>query len=422
MNVLLVALGSAGDVHPFVGLGAVLRSRGHAVALATNEHFGPLVRRQGLEFVPLGTEAQFQAVLDNPDLWHPTRSFQAVLGKVLEGMRPSYELVAERYVPGETVVVSSLLGFGPRIAHETLGVPLAMVHLQPAVLRSVDAPPVYPALGDVGRWPRALRRLLFWFLDAGMVDRVVGRPVNRFRAELGLPPVRRLFERWIHSPQLNIGLFPDWFGPPQADWPPNVVLPGFPLYDEAAVREPDPAVTAFLDAGEPPVVVTPGSAMKQGREFFAQAIGALRQLGRRGALLTRFRDQLPESLPEGIAHFDYVPFSRILPRAAALVHHGGIGTTAQGLAGGIPQLIMPMAHDQPDNAARLERLGVAGSLPPRRFRAPAVAEALDALIGSPEAAARCRELADRIAAQRDSLARAARAVVSLATAKAGVVS
>jgi UDP:flavonoid glycosyltransferase YjiC (YdhE family) len=420
VNALLVPLGSAGDVHPFVGLGAALRSRGHRVTVITNEHFGPLVRRQGLEFEPLGSEAEFLAVMDDPDLWHPTRAFRTVMTKVAEMIRPSYDRIAGRIVPGETVVVSSMLGFGPRIAHDALGVPLVTVHLQPSVLRSLDAPPVYPSIGDLARWPRRLRRLLFWLMDAAMIDRVLAPPVNRFRAELGLPPVRRLFDRWMHSPQLVLGLFPDWFGPPQRDWPPNVVLTGFPLYDEAAVREPDPAVEAFLGGGEPPVVVTPGSAMKHGREFFAEAIEALRRLGRRGAFLTRYRDQLPGRLPGGFAHFDYVPFSRILPRAAALVHHGGIGTTAQALAAGIPHLVMPMAHDQPDNAARLERLGVGRSLPPKRFRAPAVAGALGDLLDSGAVAARCSELAHRIAARGDSLERAARAIEGVLSCPPGV--
>jgi UDP:flavonoid glycosyltransferase YjiC (YdhE family) len=413
MKALLVPLGSAGDVHPFVGLGAALKARGHEVTIITNEHFGPLVRHQGLEFVPLGTEAEFLAVLEDPDLWHPTRAFGTVMRKVVEGMRPSYELIAERFVPGETVVVSSMLGFGPRIANERLGVPLVSVHLQPSVIRSLDAPPIYPVVGDLGRWPRPLRRMLFWFMDVAMIDRVLAPPVNRFRAELELPPVRQLFDRWMHSPELVIGLFPEWFGPPQRDWPPHTLLTGFRLYDEATVREPDPAVAAFLDAGEPPVVVTPGSAMKHGRDFFARVIEALQRLGRRGALLTRYREQLPDRLPDGIAHFGYVPFSRILPRAAALVHHGGIGTTAQALAAGIPQLVMPMAHDQPDNVARLERLGVGRSLPPKRFRAPAVVGMLGGLLESEEVAAQCRAVAGRVAAQRNSLEQAALAIESV---------
>jgi UDP:flavonoid glycosyltransferase YjiC (YdhE family) len=193
-----------------------------------------------------------------------------------------------------------------------------------------------------------------------------------------------------------LGLFPDWFGPPQPDWPPQTRLTGFPLYDERGGADIPEELTRFLDAGEPPVVFTPGSAMAQGQDFFAAAVEACRLLGRRGVFLTRFPDQVPPDLPAAVRHFDYVPFSQLLPRAAALVHHGGIGTSAQALAAGVPQLVMPMAHDQPDNAARLRRLGVAASLPRARFRGPAVARDLERLLRSKEVAQNCRAVADRL--------------------------
>src|SRR5262249_16894786 len=145
------------------------------------------------------------------------------------------------------------------------------------------------------------------------------------------------------------------------------------------------------DRGPPPVVFTAGSAMRQGHAFFAAAAEACRLMGRRGLLVTRYPEQLPSPLPEGVGHCRYMPFSQLLARSAALVHHGGIGTTAQAFAAGVPQLVMPMSHDQPDNAARVVRLGVGRSLPPRRFKAPAVARLLGELLSSPEVAARCRE-------------------------------
>src|SRR5262249_32355180 len=151
-------------------------------------------------------------------------------------------------------------------------------------------------------------------------------------------------------------LFPEWFGPPQPDWPPNVTMTSFPLFDERGLAELPTDVETFLAAGTPPIVFTPGSAMKQGRAFFTTAVEACVRLGRRGVLLTRFGEQVPPSWPEGIRHFEYVPFSQVFPRAAAVVHHGGIGTTSQCLAAGVPQLIMHMAHDQPDNAARILKL------------------------------------------------------------------
>jgi UDP:flavonoid glycosyltransferase YjiC (YdhE family) len=119
-------------------------------------------------------------------------------------------------------------------------------------------------------------------------------------------------------------------------------------------------------------------------------------LNLRGILLTQYPEQLPESLPQGIEHFKYLPFSEVLPHVAALVHHSGIGTTAQAIAAGIPQVMRPMAHDQPDNAARVEKLGIGISLNPQKFNADSLAKALNVLITSPEVRERCKTYAERI--------------------------
>src|SRR5262249_49590922 len=156
--------------------------------------------------------------------------------------------------------------------------------------------------------------------------------LNALRAELGLPPVRDVMRGWLHSPQLVLGFLPAWFGPPQPDWPPRVTLAGFPLYDERDVTPLPPELGAFLDARPPPIAFAPGSGSVQARPFFEAAIDACTRIGRRGVLLTRFPEQVPPNLPEGVRHVAYAPFSQLLPRAAALVHHGGIGTSAQGMA------------------------------------------------------------------------------------------
>jgi UDP:flavonoid glycosyltransferase YjiC (YdhE family) len=192
------------------------------------------------------------------------------------------------------------------------------------------------------------------------------------------------------------GLFPPWFAAPQPDWPPKVTLTSFPLFDERGLTPLPPGVEEFLSSGDSPIIFTPGSANRQAQPFLAAAVSACRRLGRRGMLLTRFTHHLPARLPDTVRHFDYAPFSEVFPRAAAVVHHGGVGTTAQALAAGVPQLIMPMAHDQPDNAARLIRLGVGAAIKPHLFRGPAVARELRRLTASPDVAARCKALAARL--------------------------
>jgi UDP:flavonoid glycosyltransferase YjiC (YdhE family) len=396
VKILLIPFGSHGDVHPFVGIGAALGDRGHQVTVITSGLFEGLVRRVGLEFISLGTAEEFEKELHNPAIWHPRKGFPLLVERsILPGLRRVYDAVAAHYVPRETVVAAGSLALGARVAQERLGVALATVHLQPAMFRSVYRAPILNGLFMPDWLPPFAKRLQYWLADTLVVDRLLGRGLNAFRAELGLPPVRNLLGHWWNSPQRIIGLFPDWFGPPQPDWPPQVRLTGFPRYDERDLREPPAGLAEFLDQGEPPIVFTPGSAMRHGQSFFAAAVQACRLLGRRGLLLSRFREHLPPALPDGVRHFDYVPFSQVLPRAAALVHHGGIGTTAQGLAAGVPQLVMPLAYDQADNADRLRRLGVGLCLPPQSFRAPAVARLLGQLLEPAEVPGRCREYARR---------------------------
>ena len=184
---------------------------------------------------------------------------------------------------------------------------------------------------------------------------------------------------WWNSPDLVIGMFPDWFAHPAADWPKQTQLTGFGLWDERAIGGVSQEMYDFLNAGEPPVVFTPGSAMWQAQDFFTACVDACTRLHRRGILLTRHRDHLPANLPHFIRHFEYAPFSQLLPSVACLVHHGGIGTSAQAMAAGVRQVVTPMAHDQLDNAARMEKLGIAKVIPAQKLNGSNLARAIKAM-------------------------------------------
>jgi rhamnosyltransferase subunit B len=177
-------------------------------------------------------------------------------------------------------------------------------------------------------------------------------------------------------------LFPEWYAQKAGDWPRQAVTTRFPLYDEGEEREVEAGLEEFLAGGESPVVITPGSANVQAERFLREAVEGVAGMGKRALVVTRERGQLPERLPEGVAWFEYVPFGRIFPRAAAVVHHGGIGTTAQCFAAGVPQLIMPMAHDQPDNAWRVRRLGCGEYLYPKKFVSAEIGRVLGRLMAS----------------------------------------
>jgi UDP:flavonoid glycosyltransferase YjiC (YdhE family) len=145
------------------------------------------------------------------------------------------------------------------------------------------------------------------------------------------------------------------------------------------------------------VAFSAGTANTHAKNFFATSIEACRLAGLRGILLSHFAGQIPEQLPANIMHVDYAPFSALLPKLAAFVHHGGIGSTSQALRAGVPQLIRPVAYDQFDNSIRTVRLGVARELLPKRYSARAVADALTYLTSDVQVQRRCRETALRFA-------------------------
>ena len=400
MRILLFPIGSAGDVHPFIGIGLALRERGHEVVLSTSAYFEDTARRAGLEFAGIGTREEFERTLQDPDLWHPRRAFATVIHKGVEHTyQPILDVVRERHKPGDTIVVGATLSLGARTAAEAVGAPYVSVHLAPAVFMSSARPAVFPGM-LMGRWvPRWAYRLQLW-LGRRATDAIALPGLNRFRAGIGLPPALEIIRDWWHAPGRTIGLFPDWFAPVQPDWPPQTRLTGFVLFDESGRRESPPGLARFLDDGEPPILFTPGSAMAHGREFFREAVAACRLLGRRGLLVSRFPETVPDELPLTICHVEYVPFSEIMPRCAALVSHGGIGTCAQALRAGIPHLVQHMAHDQPDNASRIAELGTGAGIAARRFKAAVVADKLAAMLDSAAVRANCRNAASRFTPAR----------------------
>jgi rhamnosyltransferase subunit B len=398
MRYLVIALGSYGDVHPMVGIGMALRQRGHEVAVVANGHFRPLVERAGLTFLEYGDAQAYLRITQDPDVWHPTRGYRTVVTPLIDQMPLLYRTIVDWVGPRvrESVLIAHPLAFAALIAQDKLGVPAVSVSLAPIMFRSLHQVPAMPSGADLSWLPRWSKRVMWRLADAIQIDPPIVGPINALRRELGLPPVHRPFDGWIHSRTLALGLFPEWFGVPQPDWPPQLKLVGFPLFDEAGLHPLDGALERFLAEGDAPIAFTPGSAMQFGERFFAAAVKACVRLKRRGLLLSRFDEHVPRDLPATVRHVRFAPFGELLPRCAAVVHHGGIGSVAQGLACGVPQLIMPMSHDQPDNALRARRLGVAAALRPAQFTAANVARELRLLLDSPLVAQACRACALRI--------------------------
>jgi UDP:flavonoid glycosyltransferase YjiC (YdhE family) len=394
MHAILATMGTDGDVFPYLGLGVQLRARGHPVTLAAPEPYRDLVADLGLGFRPLVTAAEASRMLADPDLWHPLRSGR-MMARWGVGLLPrQYELLAALAAGPESVLVANPGVLAARLVQEKRICPMATLLLQPGLLPSTAAPPEMPAGLTLPRGvPRPVGRLYWAAIDAAGYVLVCG-PLNRLRAALGLGPVRRLFRWWL-SPELVVGLFPPWYAAPQPDWPARLRLAGFGRYDGGRGGELADDVRSFCQAGPPPVAFTLGTGMTHGAAFFRVAAAACESLGARGLLLTRYAHQIPARLPPGVRHCAFAPFRQLLPLCAAVVHHGGIGTTAAALAAGTPQVVLPLAWDQPDNARRLQGLGVGIRLGPRQRTAGHLARAL-ARVMTPEVRARCRAEADRV--------------------------
>lgn len=395
MKFLLSPFGSHGDVHPFLGIGVELQKRGYEVKFAVNEFFRELTEATGLPYVEMGEKKLYTELSQDSRIWNPRSSFQVIFREgVAKILTRHIEWIRDEYVAGETVVLSSIFGFGARVAQEAFGVPLTTIHLQPAVLWSEHDSPQLPNMFSGPSVPRWLKRLQIWVGEKFVIDRAVRPVLNPVLEQYHCPPMRNTLT-WMHSPTRIIGMFPEWFAPVQPDWPTQTRLADFPLWDEADLGELPPEQREFLKAGDPPIIFAPGSAMRHGKPFFEAAAAACEAMNRRGILLTRFPEQIPQGLPQGVVHFAYSPFSRILPFAAMLVHHGGIGSTAQTMAAGIPQLIMPMSHDQFDNANRVRRLGVGDEIARSRFTAARLCEMVPKLLDSSEVEKSCQKIRQR---------------------------
>jgi rhamnosyltransferase subunit B len=364
------------------------------VSFLAPEQHGPWVRPTGLPFTGLPAD---EAVLRDPDLWHPTRGFGVVWRATRPAMARVNPFVAAlpREEPCMLLVHPLALPEADLCRASRPGIKIAAAYLAPANLMTVHDPLM------VGPWrvpawvPLTARRAFWRWVGRRFIDPVALADVNAARTTHGLTPVPSLMD-WIASvPDLSLTLFPDWFAPTQPDWPQPLVRGDFPLFDPNAEVTLSAELVAFLQAGTPPLVFTHGTGNTQAAAYFRAACAAATRLGRRAVFLTPHRDQVPADLPPSMLWQDYVPLRTLLPHAAALVHHGGIGTTAEALRAGTPQLVVPLAHDQFDNGARVTALGVGASLPAGRLNERRLVRALGDLLEAPGLGERTRAVAER---------------------------
>jgi rhamnosyltransferase subunit B len=388
-RIILTTLGSLGDLHPFMALGLGLRDRGHDVVIATIKDYQDRVESVGLEFRAIRPD---HVAMDDPqmaavmmDLKHGTEWI--LRDYVMGSLRDTYADLLAIANNADLIVAHEIIYAAPLVA-EVLKLPWASCTLAPAAFFSAYDPPTLPMYAFLSKLRGLGPGVNRWVVElARYITRHWGQPWHELRQELGLAPRANPIIDDKFSPYLVLALFPAILGEPQPDWPPHVVVTGAMEYDGDREQQIDPALQQFLDAGEPPLVFTLGSAaVLTPGNFYRDSILAAQQLHRRAILLLG-KNPPPANLPANIVAFDYAPYSKIFPRAAAIVHQGGVGTTAQGLRSGRPTIVMPYSHDQPDNAARLQRLGVSRTIPRQQYTATRVAKELQELLANPSYAA-----------------------------------
>ncbi len=387
MRLALVTMGTLGDVHPMLGLGRAMAARGHHVTVLCNPVFEDLVRRQGLDFVAVGTVQQQVETLAHPKMWHPVDGMGVMWRYLLcPALGPTVKALDEWRLPldggGRCLVVASPLAMGARLAAEAFALPLVSAYTSATLLRTFRSPKTWLQWHVPDWMPAGLVRGAWYLIDRFKLQPLLLPALNALRSDLGQSSLTEsVFGQWMHSPHGGLTLFPSWFAPLAPEWPAHVRQGDFPLFDDMTPL--DPALQSFLEKGSEPVVVTPGTGQVRGAQLFRAAASALRARGLRGVLLGDVpADVVHGAGPTTLWCGPHQSFAQLLPFARAAVHHAGVGTAAQAMRAGIPQMLWPQAYDQFDNAARLERLGVARRLLTEDLTPEGFGRTLDALLDS----------------------------------------
>ncbi len=396
MKIVLSTFGSLGDIHPMLALAIELRGRGHEIIFNTLEVYREKIDALRFEFYPLRPDIN----PDDRDLAREIMDAKSGTEKLLkEILLPNVPLMYKDLMKaacGADVLISGEVVYAAASVIEKTGIKWITTSLAPASFLSPHDPFVPPT----AQWLKHFR-----FLGAtvhGVIYSAIHRlvaswlePYRKFRREIGLSENHDPIFKDKFSDLLHLAMFSKVLGKPQPDWHRPTLQTGFCFYDgQDDLGKMPEDLTEFLENGEPPIVFTLGSAaVMDARDFFEESAKAAQILNRRAVLLYGVFNEPPKIVKSGkrkveseerkqseIIAFDYAPYSQIFPRAACVVHQGGVGTTAQVLRAGVPHLIMPYSHDQPDNAARCERIGVAQTISREKYTAETAAKELRELL------------------------------------------
>jgi rhamnosyltransferase subunit B len=396
---VITTCGTSGDIFPFIELGKYLLRTHHRVSFITHPNFERVVTNNGLDLIPFGTVQQGLSILNDPAMWQLETGFNALWAKTIEPNMRSIRSFIHSTDPGEEVVILSHPALLPLANLAKAGrdrLKVVLFYLYPLIIRTD-----YRRLALGGnmtlpqKCPRVLRKLLYSLLDAKFFDVGIVPSLNKERLHLGLPPIKHFFSHIQTSADLYVTLFPEWFAPTKPDYPQPLISGDFSFYASPTDSLSD-ELTAFLDAGAPPILFTAGSGNPGPKKskFFNIAVDVAKKMNARAIFMTKCRDQLPERLPDSMLWQEFAPFDKLISRSSIVVHHGGIGTAAVAMRAGVPQVVVPFAYDNFDNAMTLKDLGIAQSIPMRLLTKRRLLNTLVTVQRSPSMEERCLRVSD----------------------------
>lgn len=360
VNIVIIALGSIGDVLPMLAIGEALKNNGEQVTV-----FGPSIPshyrdRFNVSYTSIVDEDILKKVHLDSRLWWPllgpVLSIRLVVShfpEMIETVRP--------YCHSKTCLLSNTMVFFSNTLSELTGCKNLTIHMSPYVLErySKHTPAFFAAVFNY-----------FYTIYVDFCDLLLSqvlKPLQRYRKQFGLPYQKQFLKTYFGSYPQVLCLCPKWFLVDE-DVNSSVYFSTFPFIaaDEQDVL--DKPLVDFLKKNPNPILFTAGSAVGNAKKFYAEAVNSCKKLKKNGILLTAFDENIPKNLPYTIMHVRYAPLHLLMDKASVLVSHGGMGTVSLGMKSNIKQLVMPMSYDQFYNASKVKQLGQGMVLPMWRYK------------------------------------------------------
>ena len=402
-KIVIATFGSLGDLHPKIAIALELKARGHDVTIAAMEFYREKIGLLGVNFSPMAPHLDPENRELGKELMDANRGTEKILKDlIMPNLRQMYDDLTAA-VAGADMLITGEVVYAAKSVVEKTGIKWVTTTLAPVSFFSAYDPPVpaqAPQFENLRFLGPKFHKYFFKYLKWHI--RNWYEPYRQFRRDLGLNEDHDPIIAGKYSELLHLVLFSKVLGTRQPDWPADAVQTGFCFYDGMADLGAMPdGLEEFLDAGDPPIVFTLGSAaVMDARDFFEISAASAERLGRRAVLVYGVYNEPPKGLDDRIAGFEYAPYSHVFPRAACVVHQGGVGTTGQVLRAGVPQIFMPYSHDQPDNAARCRRLGVAETITRKDYNPETAAAMLEKVLSSEEYTQRAKAVGEIVRAEK----------------------